>query len=392
MARVLAILAALYLSQGLPYGFFTQALPVLMRDAGMSLPAIGFSSLLAAPWALKFLWAPLVDATGRRATWIVSLQTSAAALATLLAFADGALWLLMVAVLVANLLAATQDVATDGLAVDVLDERGRGPGNGVQVAAYRGGMVIGGGALLWVFDRHGWSTTFFAMAALLGVLVLPALSLRDAPRARRTARPVGVSRAVAWIDVLRRPRMARWLIVIAAYKAFDGMAEGMVKPFLVDAGWSIAKIGGVVGTIAFGAALFGALLGGFLVGQLGRMRGMAICAVAEALMIVAWCLPTNGLLPVDAAAYVVAIEHLAGGMSTAALFTLMMDACRKETGATDYTVQASVVVVATAIGIAASGLVAEAAGYGANFVVAAIGFGACAVALLTLVRGGGVPR
>lgn len=57
MIRRLAILGALYVAQGLPFGFFTQALPVRMRESGMSLEAVGLASLLAAPWALKWLFA-----------------------------------------------------------------------------------------------------------------------------------------------------------------------------------------------------------------------------------------------------------------------------------------------------------------------------------------------
>jgi MFS transporter, PAT family, beta-lactamase induction signal transducer AmpG len=41
------LLGGLYLSQGLPYGFFTQALPVMMRESGKSLEKIGLVSLLA---------------------------------------------------------------------------------------------------------------------------------------------------------------------------------------------------------------------------------------------------------------------------------------------------------------------------------------------------------
>jgi len=58
------LLTALYAAQGLPFGFFTQALPVLLRDAGLSLKAISATSLLFLPWALKFLWAPFVDHRG----------------------------------------------------------------------------------------------------------------------------------------------------------------------------------------------------------------------------------------------------------------------------------------------------------------------------------------
>ena len=77
--RKLLLLGSLYLAQGLPYGFFTQALPVLPRARGLSLEAIGLSSLLALPWALKFLWAPAVDRQGSRRGWILVYSASAAA-------------------------------------------------------------------------------------------------------------------------------------------------------------------------------------------------------------------------------------------------------------------------------------------------------------------------
>lgn len=81
----LGLLTSLYLSQGLPFGFFTQTLPVLLRKQGMSLPDIGLANPLALPWALKFLWAPLMDRygserLGRRRGYILPRQCLSAAL------------------------------------------------------------------------------------------------------------------------------------------------------------------------------------------------------------------------------------------------------------------------------------------------------------------------
>ena len=80
-SQKLGVLGGLYLSQGLPFGFFTQALPVFLREQGHSLTLVGFSSALAAPWGLKFLWAPLVDRLsrgrwGRRRSWLLPLQAA----------------------------------------------------------------------------------------------------------------------------------------------------------------------------------------------------------------------------------------------------------------------------------------------------------------------------
>ena len=149
-AAPLLLLTSLYIAQGLPYGFFTQALPVLMRENGASLKAISATSLLFLPWALKFLWAPMVDQIGTRRGWILPIQFIAAIGAALLALIDPArgFMAVFVAVFAFNALAAIQDVATDGLAVRLLDARARGLGNGIQVGAYRIGMVLGGGLLL----------------------------------------------------------------------------------------------------------------------------------------------------------------------------------------------------------------------------------------------------
>ena len=142
--KKLTLLTALYLAQGLPYGFFTQALPVLLRSANLSLPQIGLANLLTLPWALKFIWAPSVDRyhfknTGLRKSWLVPLQLLSIVLYSALGFITlgaGELSLVLGAFLFTNLLAASQDVATDGLAVDILLPSERGWANGIQVRCH----------------------------------------------------------------------------------------------------------------------------------------------------------------------------------------------------------------------------------------------------------------
>ncbi len=62
---LLGTLAVLYFLQGLPAGLLAKAVPSLARESGLSREWIGLLGLAAAPWALKFLWAPWVDRLGR---------------------------------------------------------------------------------------------------------------------------------------------------------------------------------------------------------------------------------------------------------------------------------------------------------------------------------------
>ncbi len=371
----LALLATLYMSQGLPFGFFSQALPILMRQEGRSLPDISKATWLMIPWALKFLWAPLVDRYhiarfGRRRSWILPLQALSILLATGLFWLGGgaSIGTLMAALFVTNLISATQDIATDGLAVEVLADKERGYGNSVQVAGYRAGMILGGGVLLAVYDKLGPPITFLSMAAMLALATLPIVLHREKPvTVVAAAPPPGFG---AWIDVARRPGMGTWLLVLVVYKGGEALAYGMVKPLFVDRHFTMSDIGFLLGTVGFLSGLLGAILGGTLVARVGRKRALLIAGGLQILGILTYLAPAQGVGGSTALAVASVVEHLTGGIATVSLFTIMMDACGDAAG-TEYTLQASVVVIATGIASALSGLLAAKIGYTGHFAVAA---------------------
>jgi MFS family permease len=371
----LLVLGSLYLAQGLPFGFFTQALPVLLRAYGLSLPLIGLANLLALPWALKFAWAPLVDRVqsprGRRRAVIIPLQLACCVLLGVLALAGSpnAMWMLCITVLLINALAATQDIATDALAVEILGPAERGAGNGLQVGAYRVGMIIGGGAMLITFARAGWAAAFIGLALILLVTTIPILRFREAPPVpRATSAPATTFAAVR--ESLTRPGIRPWLAVLATYKLGEWFATGMLRPMLHDFKQSLDDIAWMLGLVGFTSAALGALIGGLWVTKLGRRRALLAFGAVQSLAIASFSLAA--LAPSTPMFYAVTVaEHLTSSMATAALFTAMMDFSRSEMAGTDYTVQASVVVISTGLAAALSGLSAQALGYAAHFAVAA---------------------
>lgn len=374
-----ALLGTLYFAQGMPYGFFVQALPVLLREAGYSLSKIGLAALLALPWALKFLWAPVVDRSyvarvGRRRTWILAMQASAVIVLAAIAVAPGSegLTVLMAAMLVLNLIAATQDVATDSLAVELLPHGERGIANGLQVAGYRVGMFVGGGVLLHMYEGGGHHETFAAMAVITVLASLPVLASREPATAQTAAIAADVRGAgVRLPHFLSRPGAWRLVALVASYKFGEHAGQSMLRPFLVDRGLGLSDIAWVVGTIGFISGMAGALVGGALVGRLGRRRALIVFGLGQVIAVSGYAYLAFGA-PSYRALYVWAgVEHFASGTATASLFTAMMDWSRPETGGTDYTVMASAVVIATTTSTALSGFSADALGYGAHFVVAA---------------------
>jgi Major Facilitator Superfamily. len=185
------LLFSLYWAQGLPVGFMTHALPVILRAQGVSLAHIGGFGLLMLPWSIKVFWAPWIDRHGSRSkghyrSWIIPMQLLSVVVLVFLSFLpiqslNEPMYLLLffVALLSMNLVGATQDVATDGLAVNILKTDQQHWGNTFQVIGSRLGFIVGGGAVLWALDWLDWQATFLFLAALVFINTIPIFMYRE---------------------------------------------------------------------------------------------------------------------------------------------------------------------------------------------------------------------
>ncbi len=136
-------------------------------------------------------------------------------------------------------------------------------------------------------------------------------------------------------------------MLLVVYKAGDAFATGMLRPYLTDIGLGLSDIGLLLGTVGFVAGLLGALAGGALVNRIGRKPALIAFGLLQAATVAGYAALALGKPGLPELYVLCAAEHFSSGMATAALFTCMMDWCSRESGATDYTVQASAVVIAT---------------------------------------------
>jgi MFS family permease len=391
--QLLSVLLLFYFAQGLPAGLLAKAIPALAREAGMALPYIGLLGLAASPWALKFVWAPWVDRLGRgraghRKRWIIGCQLGAASVMVAVAMINpqqlfSSEFLSLIALLaLLNLFCATQDIAADGMAVRLLVPTLRGPGNSIQVVGYKAGLILGGGALLIWIGLLGWQLTFLCVALLL-VLMLwpvsrfpePAAPLADGDLSRPDLR---------WWwrmlrDFWRRPGMGWWLLILLGYKVGDGFGTRMLKPMLVDAGWSSAAVG-QLDVVTSLAGLAAAMLGGLWLLRLPRLPALIGFGLLQGLAFLFWAVLARVPVPPDGLLWSAALfEQCADALSTVVLFTLMMDHCRPGHEGTDYTLQASVQLMAVGLFSLASGFSAAWLGYSGHFLLSA---GLCVAVIL----------
>ncbi len=384
-AGKLALLGSLYVAQALPFGFFTQTLPALLRKQGFSLSKISMAAALNLPWALKFLWAPLVDrwprptpeVRARRKRWILAMQlaSSIAFLAMSSLGVSPRIVLLFAGFGVLNIISATQDIATDGFAVDMLVGKERGYANGVQVGGYRLGMVMSGGLVLVVLERVGLPRALQLLSVITIVLTIPLLLVREAP-------PQSEESTQKLPHILTLPGMWRLLVILFTYKAAEALAGGVLRPFLVDRGHSLAEIGGISGIAGSGGGLLGALLGGALASRLRRRTALLTAGLFQSATVFLFAVAASLTLSRGEMACIFFVEAFASSLATATLFTVMMDYSRPICGATDYTVQASCIVIASGLCSMASGPLAERLGYTHHFILC----GCIGLASLALLR------
>ena len=395
----LTLVASLYVSQAIPLGFFLTALPVILRQGGLPHETVGLFAMVAMPWILKWAWAPLVDRFGVASrfghyrSWILVLQTLSVLAVVGMSWIEPSVQLAALATVAAvfMLVSATQDVATDGLSVRLLDVDERGPGNGWQVGGYYLGQVLGGGVMLVAFASFGW---FPAMLAMASFLALP-LGLVARYREPRTVSDSGDTDAplhqpVGFRDLGRflRRTGARWVAILLVFRVGETVSLFVYHQQLVDLGLGLDEIGFVVGVVESLAAFSGALLGGRLLLRLGRRPSLMLFASVQAVAIAALLVPSFGAHQRAVLLAAAAGVAFSGGMATAALYTAMMDAAAHRTAGTDFTLQQSLAAVGPIVATGLSGFVVAVAGYGALYA------GAAALALLAvaLVAGTTLPQ
>lgn len=380
----IGVLSTLYFAQGLPFGFQATALPLYLLELGLSKTEIGLLGALALPWSLKVFWAPLVDRfgsakLGRRKSWIVPMQLLLAAtcvVAGLFPLSADTLTLFLALILLMNLFAATQDIAVDGLAVDLLSKKELGAGNAAQVVGYKLGMIVGGGLLVSLAAKAGWGSLFFSMAGLCLIAMTVVLFVREeALHVGAGKKPhVTTAELFARIKELVKKPGAGWLLLAAAtYKGGETLADAMFGIWMKEV-HHIPKeqIAMWLGTWGVVASIAGSFVGGVLATRMQLKRAVLLAAVFRVIPLAGqWALVAGLGLPTEQTIIpLTCAEHFFGGILTTTMFALMMASVDRRIGATHFTLLASIEVIGKSGPRLASGFLVDTLGYQVVFATA----------------------
>lgn len=329
---------------GVMFGYVSVTLAYLLTKAGIPLEQV--APLVAVgllPNIVKFIWAPLVDATLSFKKWylISSVATSIGILITgILPRAVENLPLLTIVVLIASFANTFLAMATESLMAYDTPDNMKGRAGGWLQAGNLGGLGLGGGAGLWLADKlpAPWmSAAVIAIACLFcsfGLFFLPdTKSTIKAHSLRKTF--VNLNKDI-WNVV--KSRMGFLALFLCFLPIGSGAASNLWSAVSGDWGASADTVALVIGALGGLLAAIGCLIGGWICDRIDRKKAyilfgllQASCAVGMAfsprteMMFILWT----------------SFYALSTGLTYAGFSAFVLEAIGKGAAATKYNVFAS---------------------------------------------------
>jgi len=373
----LASVSLLSFSSGLPLGLVWIAIPTWMKQEGVDIRVVGLFTLAQAPWSFKFLWSPLVDRyappfLGRKRGWMLLSQVALLLLGLWLAGVSDrpdAVWVIGAVALATALASATQDIAYDGYAVEVLRPEEHGLAVGARLAFYRAAMLVAGG---WAITQAATSS-WRAVNVMLALLYLPAMLvtvLAPEPEERQPA-PQSLRQAVwePFLGFLGQHRALEILAFVVLFKLSDNLTQALIRPFLVEVGFGAFDVGVATATIGMAAMLVGALIGGVMTQRLGLGRALWISGFLQIFSNLGYAVVAEVGVnrPIMYAAQ--AFELGTSGVGTGAFGVLLLRLTEKRFSATQYALLSSLFSVPRVLAGPPAGLLADALGWRSFYIL-----------------------
>jgi PAT family beta-lactamase induction signal transducer AmpG len=388
--------AVLFLSfaSGLPFNLTNFTLQAWLASAGLSIKAIGIFSLVALPYNIKFLWAPILDRylppiLGRRRGWILIFQACLAICIGVMGFCSptkepyvlGAIAVFLV------FLSASQDIVIDAYRVDAIPASERGLAAATQAFGYRTAAMLAGAVLVYVAASVGWQLAFLFVAGLMAATMLATLWAPEPDTPGRAPRTLADAVWHPLRELLKEKGIWGFLALVLLYKVGDALALSLYSTFMIrGVGFSLHELsiaGKVNMTIS---TMIGVAFGGWMYLRWGTFRSLLTFGIGQALTNLLYMWLALAGKKVWLLALATSLDTMIGGMGQAAFVAFLVSLCSSDFSATQYALLSALAVLPRNVTGAIAGAIVPMIGW-ANFFVVTCLSAVPGLILLVMLRG-----
>lgn len=309
--------SALYLAQGIPEGITYFAVPAwLAMNHKTPVEIASFVAVIGIPWSFKILIAPLMDrftilSMGRKRPWVIFGQLGLTVSFLSIGLVQDPLNNLsglMVAGFFISFFGAFQDVATDGMAIDVVPINEQARANGLMWGSKTIGISLSlviGTALI---NLLGFATAISSLSIAVAFIMLVPICFRERPGEKMMpwtkGKPSHDSKNAqlgSWHQIFK----SLLKVVLLPSTLFMGMASlivgvmfGLVDTFLPiftiqDLGWTNTSFSQVYSITTVVGGFFGMFIGGALVDFFGDKKMIILYLSILVILIIGLSLSPN---------------------------------------------------------------------------------------------------
>lgn len=288
--------AALYAAQGIPEGLTFFAIPAWLAMQGVEAGVVGgYLAIIVLPWSFKLVAGPIMDRfsylpMGRRRPWVLAGQFGlmlSFLCMTLIPDPVHHIGILSAMGFTVSFFGALQDVATDGMAVDIVPREQQARANGMMWGA----KVLGTAASLstgtWLINNMGFGYAVTALSVAILVIMMVPLFLRERPGEKRFPWGAGAAhkaalamKAASWGEIfftLKNAFILRgslaMVFVGSLFSVGIGYMDALLPIYTIqELGWTNDEYSNVLAMVSTVGAFLAMAVAGWIVDRLGQVR------------------------------------------------------------------------------------------------------------------------
>ncbi|UJR11281.1 hypothetical protein I4U23_015463 [Adineta vaga] len=371
----------LYLMQGIPAGFASTALANYFTAEGQDSSTVGtFVSLSSLPWALQFVWGPLIDRfqsspMGRRRPWILLAQICAFLASLGLLFVGDPptkyLKTLVIAFFIHSIFASIQDASVDAQAITTIPIHERGRINGFMRGGFLVGSAVGAAGLSWILRNKGYLIAAIMNSSVLFLFTILTIFIKEKSDDhlfpcstkiihRRTYRPsydYSIPKLFKELfkGLLSKESLQLFLPIIIVYSCQSIFIRAYNIHLINVLGWSdtsVSILSGAYGTLIVVGVV---LTGGWLADRIGARRLLLIVIFIHASYILIANLLESFWHVRAVATTVLVLWSMMDPILSAAAMPVLMSLCQAHVEGSQFTTYMSIVNLCDILGAFISG-------------------------------------